>query len=390
MSALALLLVACCVNVAQPANAAVSVGPDESIANDHVLVAPLMEGGRCLGFRVTAGERRVAEVHLGPRGVVAAAKVEARKEAGGASLRLTEIAVPGGAVRFATDSSVSIQVTEGTRWPRVAFDLRLEAFDEAAWQKLTGGTLPFHYLVCDLPEATMFYQGGGMIPLPEVDPFPTTAVGYMAGEWAKGWSYAPAMAAWAVPAVGLWNHRAGAFVAYDFDEQRHTDRSGEFIASAGCVGDDGPPFLCLVHPYQREWVKLTCPPVPSRAASHFELIYSFELPGSKDPNQFVLERLWREKRALLPPVPRTNDLAWIPEYDGFAPNGGIEPTVGRRADLDQRADRAGWRVPGAGVEDAGQRLHRRRNPSRADPSAVGPAAVAPAGPGLSHGSLHLG
>jgi len=327
MSALALLLMASYVNVAPPASAAVSVGPDQSIANDQVRVAPLMDGGRCLGFRVTAGERRVAEVRLGPRGVVTAAKAEARKDGAAASLRLSGLGVPGGAVRFAAGSSVLVRVAEGTPWPRVAFDLGLEAFDQAAWQKLNGGTLPFHYLVCDLPEATMFYQGGGMIPMPEVDPFPITAVGPMAGEWAKGWSYAPAMAAWAVPAVGLWNHRAGTFIAYDFNEQRHTDRSGEPVASAGCVGNGGPPFLCLVHPYQREWVRLTYPPVPSRAASHFELIYSLELPGSKDPNQFVLERLWREKRALLPPVPRMNDLAWIPEYDGFAPNGGIEPTA---------------------------------------------------------------
>ncbi|MBM3498874.1 MAG: hypothetical protein FJX74_09410 [Armatimonadetes bacterium] len=74
-------------------------------------------------------------------------------------------------------------------------------------------------------------------------------------------------------------------------------------------------------------MKLTYPPVPSRVASHFELVYTLELPDRGDPNQFLLERLWREKRALLPPVPRMNDLAWIPEYDAFTPNGGIEATA---------------------------------------------------------------
>jgi hypothetical protein len=242
-------------------------------------------------------------------------------------LRLTGLSVAGDAAKLAKGSEVTVEVAEGAAWPRVAFSLGLDAFDEAAWQKLVRGTLPFHFLVCDVPQATMFYQGGGMIPLPEVDPFPFTAQGFMAGEWAEGWSYAPAMAGWAVPAVGLWNHRAGTLVAYDFDEQRQTDRSGEFVASAGCLGNGGPPFFCLVHPYQKQWVKLTYPTVPSRVASHFELIYSFDLPGSQDPNQFVLERLWKEKRSLLPPVPRMSDMAWIPEYDGFAPNGGIEPTA---------------------------------------------------------------
>ncbi|MBM3473908.1 MAG: hypothetical protein FJX75_11615 [Armatimonadetes bacterium] len=309
------------------AHAAVTVGPDQSITSEAVRVAPLMEDGRCTGFAVTAGDKPVAQVRLGPRGAITAAKAEARKEGAAAILRLTGLSVAANAAKLTEDSAVTVQLAEDAPWPRVAFSLGIETFDEAAWQKLVGGTLPFHFLVCDVPQATMFYQGGGMIPLPEVDPFPFTATGFMAGEWAEGWSYAPAMAAWAVPAVGLWNHHAQTFVAYDFNEQRQTDRSGELVASAGCLGDGGPPFFCLVHPYQKLWVKLTYPPVPSRVASHFELIYSFDLPDSRDPNQFVLERLWREKRSLLPPVPRTNDLAWIPEYDGFAPNGGIEPTA---------------------------------------------------------------
>ncbi len=324
MSALTLLLA---LAFSAQAHAAATVGTGNGVANDRVRVAPLMDGERCIGVRVTSGQKRVADLRLGPRGVITASKVAASTDGASAVLHLAGLTVPGGAVRFTPDSSVTVRVTADSAFPVIAFDLGIAAFDASAWQKLTGGTLPFHFLVCDLPDATMFYQGGGMIPMPVVDPFPFTATGFMAGEWAKGWSYAPPIAAWAVPAVGLWNDRAATFVAYDFDEQRHTDRSGEFVASAGCVGNGGAPFFCLVHPYQRQFVKLTYPRVPSRAASHFELIYSFDVPSAKDPNQFVLERLWREKRALLPPVPRMNDLAWIPEYDGFAPSGGIEPTA---------------------------------------------------------------
>lgn len=308
------------------AMADVVVGPDQSLSGDYVRVGPLMEAGACTGFRILARERHVADVRLGPGQSITATKVEASQAGQTAALRLSGLTVAEGAARLAEDSHVTVELADGSAWPTVRFDLRLEAFDVGAWQTLVGGTLPFHYLVCEQPEATMFYQGGGMIPLPEVDPFPLTAKGLMAGEWADGWSYAPPMAAWAVPAVGLWSHRAETFVAYDLNTQRHTDRSGELIASAGFLGAEAPAF-CLVHPYQKEWIKLTYPAVPSRVASRFELIYTSDLPDRADPNQFVLERLWREHRDLLPPIPRMNDLAWIPEYDAFTPNGGIEPTA---------------------------------------------------------------
>ena len=74
-------------------------------------------------------------------------------------------------MRLADDSHVSVRVSEESAWPEIEFDLGIEAFDEAAWQELVGGTLPFHYLICEMPGATMFYQGGGLIPSPEVDPF---------------------------------------------------------------------------------------------------------------------------------------------------------------------------------------------------------------------------
>ncbi|HJN19253.1 MAG TPA: hypothetical protein QGH10_27425, partial [Armatimonadota bacterium] len=275
--------------------------------------------GALTGFAITDGEGLVAEIQLGPGGAITARRATTR----GGSLVLSGLD-GGEAARFSRDSRVT--VTTGDRWPRVEFDIGIEAFDEAAWQR-AHGTVPFHYLLCETPGATFHYQGGGLIPAPEVDPFPISAKGFMAGNWADGWSYAPAMAGWAVPTVGMWNHVAGEFVAYDFSEARHTDRSSRLIAPAYCANEGGDPFFCLVHPYQRNWVELTCPETPTRAASHFELIYTRDLPDTADPNQFVLERLWNEKRDLLQPVPAMNDLAWIPEFDAGAPNGGLEPTA---------------------------------------------------------------
>ncbi len=309
------------------ARPAVTAEADGRIGNGLVEAAPVREAAGCTGVRVTARGGLAVTIRLGPRDALVATRTHAEVRGGDAVLRLSGISAPDGCAGFAADSAVVFELSDGSPWPRFAFDIRLEAFDRAAWQAAAGATVPFHILLCEVPGAGLFYQGGGMIPLPEVDPFPFSAAGFMAGNWAPGWSYAPAMAGWAVPAVGLWDPRAAAFVAYDFIEQRHTDRSGEALATAGCLGNQGPPFFCVVYPSQRQWVELTYPTTPCRIASHGELLYSRDLPDSADPNQFVLERVWREKRSLLPPVPRMNDLAWIPEFDAFCPGGGIEPTA---------------------------------------------------------------
>lgn len=308
-----------------PGLGALTVEPGRAIANDHVRLELTHRGDVTTGFTLTGGGQEIARVLLGPRNLIVSRRAVAERGAQRARIVLP-LTTAGDFARLGPESRVEVTLAEGDLWPRVSFSLHLQAFDPEAWQQAVGGTLPFHYLLCELPGATMFYQGGGLTPSREVDPYPMSTRGYVTGLWAEGWSSAAAMAGWAVPAVGLWNHRAKTFAAYDFNEARHTDRSSRLVASAYCENPGGTPFFCLLHPYQRRWVDLTYPEAPSRVASHFELLYSRDLPDTSDPNMFVLERLWREHRDLLPPVPRTNDLAWIPQYDAYAPAGTIEPT----------------------------------------------------------------
>ena len=320
LSLLPALLAACA-----PVLGDLSVEPGRAIANDHVRIELTRRGDATTGFTLAVAGRETARALLGPQNLIVSRHAIAERDAQGARIVLP-LTTAGDFARLGPESRVEVVLREGDRWPRVSFSLDLQAFDPEAWQQAVGGPLPFHYLLCELPGATMFYQGGGLTPSREVDPYPMSTEGYVTGLWAKGWSSAPAMAGWAVPAVGLWNPKARTFAAYDFNEARHTDRSSRFVASAYCENPGGTPFFCLVHPYQKQWVVLTYPETPCRVASHFELLYSQDLPDTSDPNMFVLERLWREHRDLLPPVPQTNDLAWIPEYDGYAPAGTIEPT----------------------------------------------------------------
>ena len=309
-----------------PLLADLSVVPGKAIANEQVRIETIDRGGATVGLRVLTPDRELATILLGPAGLITAEAATTQRSEDQATLILSPI-LRDDVGRLGEASRIDVTIEDGSPWPRVSFSLHLEAFNESAWEQAVGGPMPFHYLLCRLPGATMFYQGGGLIPSPQVDPFPMTAKTYMAGEWADGWSYAPAMSGWAVPAVGLWNHEAAGFIGYDFNEARHTDRSSKFIASAYHTGAEGSDFYCLVHPYQKRWAQLTYPQVPSDIASRFELIWSVDMPDEADPNQFVLQRLWQERRDLLPRVPRGSDMAWSPQYDDYAPSGKIEPSA---------------------------------------------------------------
>jgi len=306
--------------------AAAVTADGRAVVNDHVRVEAVGNGAVCSGFRLIVAGKSLATVYLGPSGLITSPWPRAARTAGGAQLVFTPSLDPQ-VGRLGAASRIAVSLDDDGRWPRLSLSLDLESFSPTGWQKALGAEVPFHYLACRLQDATMFYQGGGLIPSPVVDPFPITTKGFMAGEWSDGWTYAPAMAGWAVPAVGLWNPEAASFVAYDFNQARHTDRSDAYVASACKMGSERADFFCLVHPYQKQWVKLTYPQVPCSWSSHFELLYSGQLPDSADPNGFVLQRLWAERRDLLPPVPRMNDLSWIPEVDSYAPSGKVEPTA---------------------------------------------------------------
>ena len=268
-----------------------------------------------VGVRLSSDGKTVAEMRFGPNGLWPAKKCEVKQEAGVARLRFIglDTSATGGTPSLTADSFVEFSLQGDASFPRVEFSIGLDAFDEKAWQEALPPAAPFYYLTCRVPKAKMLYLGGGLIATPEFEPYPFTRQGCISGNWSARWSYAAALAAFAVPAFGLWEPDDQLFVGYDFGEARHTDRSSKYLAPAYCAGEgrhEGP-MICLVHPHQAKWVDLTYPTAPARVASHFEWIYSTALGSDRDPNEFVLTRFVRDHASLLRPAPAMNDLTWV-------------------------------------------------------------------------------
>jgi len=287
----------------------------EAIRNRATRLETIKRDGAPVGVSLKSGKQTVAEIFFGPSGLWKAAPCRTKRDGESATLRFAEFntAGTGGTPKLAGDSFVEFTLKGDAPFPRVRFSMGFESFDKAAWQERLDPPAPLYYLTCRVPDAKMLHLGGGLIATPEFEPYPLTRQGCMSGNWSPRWSYAAALAAFAVPAFGLWNPDSKVFVGYDFGETRHTDRSCKYIAPAYCAGEgkhQGSIF-CLVHPYQANWVDLTYPKEPARVASHFELIYSTEMPADADPNEFVLTRFVRDHADLLRPVPRMNNLTWI-------------------------------------------------------------------------------
>ena len=301
------------------------------IRNRHVSVSLQRRGEEihAIGFQTASG-RMITTLELcnGPRWSAREVRQDETVEAGRVTLSGFSTAGTGGTPELGPTSHVTVTLRGDCPYPRIAFRLDIRSFDSGVWRASLKPDAPLYFLRSSLPGTTFHYQGGGLIPDPAVEAYPLSMKGFMAGEWSDGWSYAPALSAWAVPAAGLWNHKQGVFVGYDFNHARHTDRSCKVLAAAYCAGngDHAGPSLCLVHPYQRKWTQLTFPEAPSTVESHFDLIYSFALPSTADPNMFVLQRLFTEFRDLLPPVPRMNDVSWIHCEDRWTPPVGLPRT----------------------------------------------------------------
>ncbi|OIO01718.1 hypothetical protein AUJ67_04025 [Candidatus Desantisbacteria bacterium CG1_02_49_89] len=289
------------------------------------------------GFTVKAeGSKKVCNVELTSGQRWTASDVKTGQEGSVSWVIFKGIDTTGtkGTPVFGDDSFIKVSLKENNPFPEVEFSLNFASFDEGKWKTGLSPVSPLYYLRCTPPKSTMFYIGGGYIPSPQVEEFPLKLnKGRMSGEWGDKWSYAPAMAGWAVPAVGLWDHEGALFVGYDFAVARHTDKTEKYIASAYCAGtgDHSGQFFTLVHPYQTQWSKLVFPKCPSTAASHFEIVYSFDIPSWKDPNMFVMKHIYEAHKDLLPEVSRMNDVGFMPVIDSWTSPYGLGYTTGAGA-----------------------------------------------------------
>lgn len=272
--------------------------------------------GRWDGLELRDQQGSLAHVTFGPDGRWLAAECAVGAEGRELTFTRFDTAGTGGTPALGPRTCVSVSFPPGADFPRLVYELAVDAFDAKRWCAAFEQPAPLYFLCLSLPEPLMWFQGGFGVTTPRLDPYPLHpgAPNGLRGNWAPGWSYAPPMEAYSTPVVGLWNpyRREGLFAGYDFTEARLTDGSESLVASAYCQGLGGhQECVALVHPYQRNFTELTFPSPRSVAQGHCDLVLWTDLGPEEEPQERLLRRTCRRFADLLPPVPAMNDLDWV-------------------------------------------------------------------------------
>lgn len=303
---------------------------ENAIWNEYVKVEVLKKGSDGCGFSVFSGKTKVTDVELtsGKRWTAKEIRTGGDNEKSWMELKGISTEGTGRTPTLGPSSYVRVEIAKGKKYPKVEFLFDIQKFDADIWKSSFKPDAPMYFLRASLPSATMIYLGGTLIATPKVEKYPLSRKGLMSANWSDKWTYAAAMAGFTVPSFGLWDDEGAGFVAYDFGESFHTDKSCKFIAVASCLGegDHDGQFFCLVWPWQDKWTNLTYSDKPAKVSSHFELVYSLEIPAWKDPNQFVLERFFNEHSDLVMPVPKMNDIQWLETEEQAKLNPGLDRT----------------------------------------------------------------
>ncbi|MCS7223164.1 MAG: hypothetical protein NZ959_01195 [Armatimonadetes bacterium] len=220
--------------------------------------------------------------------------------------------------RLSPQSFIEVRLLKGEPYPKVSFRLELLSFDETAYRSALGN-VPFHFLAATVKGAEVFHQRGWMIGTPVIDPYILIQAGpvsFIKSQWADGWSYAPPFGAYPLPVVGLWKPSQKIYVGYEFVTARLHDRSEKDLSSAYCWSLDKTgegQFFCLVYPYATEgFRKLRYPVGRERLESHFHIVWSDDLPSTKDPNRLIHKWMWDRYADHLPSSPPMNEFGWLP------------------------------------------------------------------------------
>ncbi|MEW6355448.1 MAG: hypothetical protein AB1696_03920 [Planctomycetota bacterium] len=284
-----------------------------TLSNGLTTLSAKLQNGRTNGFDLIECKtnRVLAAIEIGGMGkwtATCAAKADGRT--GVMTLASIDTSATGGQPVLEEKIVIQLELGEGNPFPLVRFSLAAKGLDMAAWQKAVGSNVPATFLNCRMDSAQFFYRGGFLMACPSVDPFPIRS-NEMRGPWDGDWTYAADMAACPVPAVGLWDAEGHAFVAYEFQDVRCTDKSDRCVSSTCCAGlpKDKRQFVGLL--VEKEEIE-----------SRFHLIYSTDLSAACTPNQFVLEHIWKTYADRLPSLPTVNDLSWMPRRTAFIPDDG--------------------------------------------------------------------
>jgi hypothetical protein len=282
-------------------------------------VVPVSQNGSVVGFDLWAEGKVVAPIRLSSNGLITASSALVTTSGTSQTLTIGGLRCkPGAGVVFAPSDFVSVTVTEGEKYPVVHFQLTLVTFDPGAW-KSVAGNCPFHFLTCSIPDATIWQQQGWGMATPKLDPY-TLQLDDDNGNWQvatkynRDWSYVVPMGASPIPVIGLWAPDASHYVGFLFEGPRLTDHTEPYIAASYCwkQGADNQ-FITLASPYGGDgYQTLVYPTSGDTIASWFDLLWSWDMPAWKEPNQLCQDVTFSKYQALLPTVPRQNDLGWVP------------------------------------------------------------------------------
>lgn len=304
-----------------------TTGFGQVVANSRVRVEVLSSGGAATGFRVLAADREVARVDLCDQGLIRADRTSVK----GSTITFLSLSSSAG-VRFAKSSTIEVSLGVDDPYPRISFDLKLDAFDPAVWQGADPKS-PFHFLCLPLREAQTFHTRGWLNATPLDDPF-ALLQDVHAGTpeisaylFNRRWSNLVPLGAQPLPVIGLWAPERGRYVGFEFESTRLLDNSERDIATGyywggppdGSHGEPADQFACLVYPSGGQGFQhLAFPSAGTRLASRCTLLWSTELHADGDPNEFVYSVIWPRMKDRLPRVPAGVDLSWLPGDDRLA------------------------------------------------------------------------
>ncbi|MFH1743751.1 MAG: hypothetical protein ABIH23_32505 [bacterium] len=276
--------------------------------------------GRAVGFDVLSPEGFLAaSIRFSANGVFWPQTIEQTSLNSRLTLRFSRFQCEEiSGLRLSDNSSISVVWDQGAEFPEIHFTIVVENFDAEVWEQ-SQGRIPFHFLICSLPEAEVFHQRGWLIATPLADPFPLQQAPHaghpeIRSAWSEDWSYAPALGCHPIPVLGLWAAHHNQYVAYDFSETRFLDNSEKEIGTVYCWRYKSyRQFVTLTFPASAESVdQLVYPKAGDGIQSHFRLVWSRNLPPTKDPNRFLIERLAAEAPEAIPTMKGVNDLDYMP------------------------------------------------------------------------------
>ncbi len=291
----------------------------QEIANRFVRLKPIGRPGAFTGFALFPFKQSdpIATITFNSGATLRAEKIIVETK-GNLSLVRFEGLRSHPSFRLSTRSFIEVRLVGEEPYPEIHFLLELTFFDGDAYRSAFGA-VPFHFLCATLKGAEVFHQRGWTIGTPVIDPYiliDAGPVSFIKSQWANGWSYAPPFGAYPLPVVGLWKPSEGIYVGYEFITARLTDHSERDLASAYCWSLDKTgegQFFCLVYPWATEgFRKVRYPVGTERIQSHFHILWSVDLPSTKDPNRLIHGWMWDRYADLLPSSPPVTEFGWLP------------------------------------------------------------------------------